>query len=129
MNNWLPVIGFIIVIVVSLGIIAIPKHKKLKMLRKKYPGYPKGYWISQGVGIGVSIGTGLGVALHNIAFGVALGAAIGTSIGSGLERKHKDEIRPVTKEEKKLKIQTVLSIIGAFILGLIVFFILRSIVK
>ena len=127
MNKLLPIIGFIIVIVVSLVLIALPKHKKLKMLRKKYPGYPKGYWISQGVGIGVGIGTGLGVALHNIAIGVALGTAIGTSIGSVLEKKHKDKIRPITEEEKKLKNQTVLSIIGAFILGLIIYFIIYSI--
>ncbi len=45
------------------------------------------------------------------------------------QKKHKEETRPVTVEEKKQKIQSILSIIGAFILGIIVYLILYSITK
>ena len=91
--------------VLVLGIFAVIQAKKQTEIRKKHPGYPKGYWMNHGIGIGIATGAGIGVAMGNLAIGVAIGVAIGTAIGSGLEKKHKDEIRPITDEEKTLKKQ------------------------
>ena len=125
MNEWVSMIGLIAVMVLVLGGFAVIKAKKLKEIRKKHPGYPKGYWMSQGIAIGIAIGAGIGVAMGNLAIGVGVGVALGTSIGSGLEKKHKDEIRPITDEEKKLKKQSILFSVGIMLLGVVVFVILK----
>lgn len=121
MNEWMIIIVLIAVFIIILGIFAAIKIKKQKELRKKYPGYPKGYWMDQGIGIGIAIGAGLGVALNNIAIGIGVGIAIGAAIGSGLEKKHKDEVRPLTEEEKKLRKQSIMFLTGILIIGSAVF--------
>jgi hypothetical protein len=62
--------------------------------------HPKGYWMSLGISTGVGIGVALGVALENIGAGIALGVAIGAGIGASMEQKNKDNIRPLTEQEK-----------------------------
>lgn len=114
-------VGLIAVMIVVLGVFAIIQSRKKVAIRKKHPGYPKGYWTEQGVGIGVAIGVALGAALENIAIGIAIGVAIGVAIGSGLEKQHEGEIRPITEEEKKLKNQSLMFVIGILLLGLVVF--------
>ena len=79
--------------VLMLGVFAVIQSKKQMAIRKTHPGFPKGYWMNQGVGIGIAIGTGLGAALGNIAIGIAIGVAIGAAIGSRLEKQHQDEVR------------------------------------
>ncbi len=114
------IFGLAIVMVLVLVVFAIIKIRKQKEIRKKYPGYPKGYWLNQGMGIGIAIGVGMGAAFNNVAIGTAIGVAIGTAIGSELEKKHKDEIRPMTAEEKKLRTQALI-LSGTFIAGLAIF--------
>lgn len=63
--------------------------------------YPKDYWMGVGISTGVGIGTALGIALENIGIGIALGTAIGVGIGASMEQKNKDNIRPLTEQEKK----------------------------
>ena len=121
MNSWILVVGLIIIMILAAGIFAIIKAKKMAEIRKKHPGYPKGYWMNKGVGAGIAIGTGLGVAMKNIAIGVAIGVAIGAAIGTSWEKKHKDEIRPITEEEAALQRQTRLFTAGLLIVGIIVF--------
>lgn len=121
MGNWIFIMGIIAVVVLVLGIFAVIQNKKQTEIRKKYPGYPKGHWMSQGIGIGMAIGAGIGVAMGNIAIGVAIGVAIGAAIGSALEKQHKDEIRPITDEEEKIKKQSLMFAIITLLLGLIVF--------
>ena len=122
MNDRTFIVGVIATMILVLGIFAVIQNKKQMVIRKKYPGYPKGHWIGQGIGIGIAIGTAIGVALGNIAIGVGIGVAIGTAIGSGLEKQHKDEIRPITEEEKIMKRQSILFAVGTMMVGLIVFF-------
>ena len=129
MNEWISTVGLIAVMVVVLGGFAVIQAKKQRAIRKKHPGYPKGYWMSKGIAIGIAIGAGIGVATGNLALGVGVGVAIGTSIGSGLEKKHKDEIRPMTDEEKKLKKQSILFSVGLMLLGVVVFFIMKFMAK
>ena len=121
MNELIFIIGLIAAMILVLGIFAAGQLKKEKEIRKKHPGYPKGYWMNQGIGIGVAIGAGIGVALDNIAIGVGIGIAIGAGIGAEKEKTHKDEIRPMTDEEKKLRKKSIMFITSTLILGLIVF--------
>lgn len=121
MNIWMLNAGLIFILIVVLVVFAFIKAQKLAEIRKRHPGYPKGYWMNQGIAMGVAIGTGVGVAIKNIAIGVAIGVAIGAAIGTSWEKKHKDEIRPITEEEKALQRQTRLFTAGLLILGIIVF--------
>ena len=107
--------------VVVLAIFAIVQTRKQNELRKKYPGYPKGYWLNQGVGIGVALGAGIGVALGNLAIGVAIGLAIGAAIGTRREKQHEAEMRPMTEEEKALQRQSLMMGIGTLLVGVVVF--------
>jgi len=119
--NRILIMGLIAAMILVLGVFAFNKVKKQKEIRKKYPGYPKGYWTNQGMGSGIAIGAGLGAALGNIAIGVAIGVAIGAAIGSNLEKQHKDEIRPITDEEKELQKQATLFSVGILLVGVVVF--------
>ena len=121
MAEWMSVMGVIVVMTVVLGVFAAIQIKKQTELRKKHPGTPKGYWMGHGIAIGMPIGIGTGVAMGNIAIGAAMGVAIGTAIGSGLEKKHKDEIRPLTDEEQKLRNQSIMMCTGTLLVGVIVF--------
>ncbi len=121
MNNSILIIGLIAVLILALGIFAFNKIKKQKEIRQKYPGYPKDYWMSQGIAIGIAIGAGIGVALGNVAIGVGIGVAIGVAIGTSLEGQHKDEIRPITDEEKELQKQATLFSVGILLIGVVVF--------
>lgn len=129
MNDWTFIMGLIAVMILVLGVFAVIQTKKLTEIRKKYPGYPKGYWMSRGIGIGIAIGAGIGIAMGYIAIGVAIGVAIGAAIGSGLEKQHKDEIRPITEEEEKIKKQSFLISVGTMLVGIVVFVITYFVAK
>ena len=129
MANWALILGLIAIMILVLGVFAITKIKKQKEIRIKYPGYPKGYWTNQGMGTGIAIGAGIGAALGNIAIGVAIGVAIGAAIGSSLENQHKDEIRPITDEEKELKKQAIMFSVGTLLVGVVVFVIIYFIAR
>ena len=129
MHEWISIMGLIAVMVVVLGIFAAIQAKKHMEIRKKHPGYPKGYWMNHGISLGIPIGVAIGVAMGNIAVGVAIGVAIGTAIGSALEKKHRDEIRPLTDEEQKLKRQSILFSVGTMTLGFVVFVITHFVAK
>jgi hypothetical protein len=62
--------------------------------------YPKGYWMVVGISIGVAIGVAMGPLFENIGIGIAIGIAIGSGIGASLEQRNKDNIRPLTEQEK-----------------------------
>ena len=129
MNKWLLFVGLIALIILVLAVFAVTQAKKQKEIRKKHAGFPKGYWMNKGIGIGMAIGVAMGVALGNVGLGIGVGVAIGVAIGSGLEKKHKDEMRPLTEEEKKLKKQALLFTISTLIIGIIVFVITYFILK
>ena len=121
MADWTFSMGIIAVMIVVLGVFAIIQSRKAAEIRKKHPGYPKGYWLNRGLGIGIGVGLPIGIALQNIAVGIAIGVAMGIAIGSGKEKKHRDEMRPITEEEAKLKFQSILVSAGTLLFGIIVF--------
>ncbi len=89
---------FITLIVVGI-LIAMGKTRNLAPADQDK--HPRGYWMGVGISIGVCIGAALGIPLENIGIGIALGTAIGVGIGTSLEQKNKDNIRPLTEQEKK----------------------------
>jgi uncharacterized membrane protein YiaA len=129
MANSILIMGLIAVMILVLGIFAATKIKKQKEIQKKYPGHPEGYWRSQGMGMGIAIGAGLGAALGNVAIGVGIGVAIGAAVGASLEQQHKDEIRPITDEEKELQKQATLFTVGILLVGIVVFVIVYFIAR
>lgn len=114
-------VGVIALMVIGIAIVAVIQSRKQREILAKNPGFPKGHFMSKGMGIGIAIGAGLGVAMGNIAIGVGVGVAIGAGIGSSLEQKHKDELRPLTEEEKQLKKQSMIYSIATLAAGVIVF--------
>lgn len=120
MNNWIFLMGLITVLLVVLGVFAVYKAKKMAEIRIKHPGRPKGYYMNQGVGVGLAIGAGIGTALGNLSIGVGVGVAIGLVIGSRLETQHKDKLRPVTEEEKAIRNQAIIFVLGILLAGIIV---------
>ena len=121
MNEWTILVGLIALMVLALGIVAVIQKKKQQEIRVNHPGYPKGYWMEQGIGMGVALGAGIGVALQNIAIGIGIGIAIGTAIGLEREQKHKAEVRPLTDEERRLRKQTLMLIGGILVSGIVLF--------
>jgi len=127
--DWRIIVGLIALMILAIGVFAYNKIKKQREILQKYPGYPENYWTGQGMGIGIAIGAGLGAALGNIAIGVAIGVAIGAAIGASLEKQHKDEIRPMTDEEKELQKQATLFSVGILLIGVVVFAIIFFIAR
>lgn len=124
MNPILIMAGIIAVVAVVTTVFALNHYRKEQKLRHQYPGFPKGYWMSQGMGIGVALGAGIGVALGNLAIGIGVGIAIGAGIGSANEKKHAHETRPTTPEELALRRQAMRFMLGIFLAGLVVLLLL-----
>lgn len=102
--------------------------------------YPQGHWLSIGMCIGIALGSIpalLGLVFDNMSLwaGIApaMGLGSGIAIGSALERRHIDELRPLTKEEQRLRSRFALVGLGAvgllvltvFVLGGVVLFVPR----
>ena len=74
--------------------------------------YPKGYWMAAGISVGIAIGVAMGPIFDNFGVGIGIGIAIGSGIGASLERKNKDNIRPLTEQEqKRQKLGTVIALV------------------
>ncbi len=108
-----------------LGVFAAVQVGTLRAIRRKHPGYPKGYWMTQGIGIGLALGVGLGLALGHIELGLPVGVALGVAIGASLEKQHEAEIRPIVAEERTLQKQSVLVAVGSLIVAGVVVAILH----
>ena len=103
------------------GIIAYKSMKVQNELYNKTGKHPKGYYLSKGLAIGIPLGIPFGLIIDNIAIGIPIGVAIGSAIGSAWEKKHENELRPLTKEEEELKKKNMLFLLGFGVIGFIVF--------
>jgi len=91
--------------------------------------YPEGHWLGKGISIGIVLGAGFGVAIgtamDNLALGIALGPAmglpIGVAIGSSWEQQHKDEIRPLTENERRMRRFTTVAGVAILAIGVLAF--------
>ncbi len=98
-------------------------------MSKNEKKYPKGYWMAVGISIGVAIGVAMGLLFDNIGVGIAVGIAIGSGIGASLERKNKDNIRPLTEQEQKrqkLGVVIGLALVGILVLALVIAYFLMG---
>jgi len=91
--------------------------------------YPEGYYQSKGLALGIGLGYIIMFALlllidrmkSFVYLAPTTGILLGLLIGNYLEKKHKDELRPLTKEEKRRKKQLKISVLVFLIIGIIVF--------
>ena len=97
--------------------------------------YPQGHWMSIGMCIGIAIGcvpSLAGILFDEmssfVAIGPAIGCGLGVAIGSALERKHKDELRPLTEEEQRVRFRMTLVALGAIALLVLSLVVLGGIV-
>ena len=98
-------------------------------MSKNEKKYPKGYWMSVGISIGIAIGVAMGPIYDNFGVGIGIGVAIGSGIGAALERRNKDNIRPLTEQEqKRQKLGMVIgvSLVGILLLATIVAYFLAG---
>jgi hypothetical protein len=91
--------------------------------------YPKGYWQGMGIGIGLALGVGLGLALGSafddpavgVAIGPGMGLTIGVAIGAGMEARHKNEIRSLSADGRRMRSRVTLAGIVLVSLGVLTF--------
>jgi drug/metabolite transporter (DMT)-like permease len=91
--------------------------------------HPKGYWMAVGIGVGVAIGVAMGPIFENIGVGIAIGVAIGSGLGASLERKNRDDIRPLTEQERKRRKWVAaigITLVGILVLALIIAYFLMG---
>lgn len=119
MVPWIMLIIFVMIILG--GFIAYRSMKVQQEIYNKTGKHPKGYYLNKGLAIGIPLGIPFGIIMDNIAIGISIGVAIGFAIGSAREKKHEDELRPLTKEEEELKRKTFLFLLGLGVIGFIVF--------
>jgi hypothetical protein len=91
------------VLIVAFLAVAVYAGRETRVETRRTGKYPKGHYMGQGMGIGIAIGVAIGAAVDNIAVGIAIGVALGAGIGAGREKKHAEELRPMTEKEKTMK--------------------------
>jgi len=119
MVPWIMLIIFVMIILG--GFIAYRSMKVQQDIYNKTGKHPKGYYLNKGLAIGIPLGIPFGIIIDNVAIGISIGVAIGFAIGSAREKKHEDELRPLTKEEEELKRKAFLFLLGLGVIGFIVF--------
>ena len=77
-----PLIPVIAVLIVVFGVVAFYASRETRAETKRTGKYPKGHYMGQGMGIGI---------------------AIGAAFGASMEKKHAQELRPMTEKEKTMK--------------------------
>jgi drug/metabolite transporter (DMT)-like permease len=83
----------------------------------------QGYWMGIGMSIGIALGVAFGPAFDNFGVGIGIGVAIGAGIGSTLEQRHKDDLRPLTEQEKvrqKRSLTIGLALAGIMLIALVI---------
>lgn len=116
------VIIFIMLVLLSAGLVMSLFTFKLKREEYKNTGkYPRGHYMGQGLAIGIVAGIPIAIALGSIFAGYIVALLIGTFIGSKLEKKHVQELRPLTYKEKELKKKTNMIFRALFAIGIIAY--------
>lgn len=98
-------------------------------MSKNESRHPKGYWMGVGISIGIAIGAAMGPIFDNFGVGIGIGVAIGSGIGASLEQKNKDNIRPLTEQERvrqKLGVTAGLIVISLAFVGILILLLLLA---
>jgi hypothetical protein len=128
MQTWIlfaMIIGALVVIGAGVVLVVLVRNVRTAQGPAMAGKFPQGHWMSVGMCIGIALGyipSLVGLLFDNmssfVAIGPAVGCALGVAIGSALEQKHKDELRPLTEEEKRIRSRVSLVVLG--ILALLV---------
>ena len=116
---WLAIAFIGILVIIITLFFALPKKKLEDEMYKKTGKHPGGYYMSRWMSVGIAIGIPIGIALDLFPVGIGIGLAIGVAIGTAKEKEHKDELRPLTEEERELTRKTLYALLGLLLLGLI----------
>lgn len=128
-----------IVAIVVLGVVMVALVLLRNMRTAQGPAvqgkYPQGHWMSIGMCIGIALGcipSFVGLFFDQMApfvgIGPALGCGLGVAIGSALESKHKDELRPLTQDEQRVRFRITAIVLGALAVLVLSLFVLGGIV-
>jgi hypothetical protein len=98
---WLLVTAVGVVVIVLLVIALLLARWRSEEGAVQDERHPEGYWTSLGISIGAGFGVALGLVFDNLALGMAMGAGFGVAIGAALERRNKENLRPLTAQELK----------------------------
>jgi hypothetical protein len=138
MQTWvLFAIGIAVIVVVGIGMVMFVLLRNVRTAQGPalQGKYPQGHWMSIGMCIGIAIGcvpSLAGILFDEmssfVAIGPAIGCGLGVAIGSALERKHKDELRPLTEEEQRVRFRMTLVALGAIALLVLSLVVLSGIV-
>jgi len=138
MQTWvLFAIGIAVIVVVGIGMVMFVLLRNVRTAQGPalQGKYPQGHWMSIGMCIGIAIGcvpSLAGILFDEmssfVAIGPAIGCGLGVAIGSALERKHKDELRPLTEEEQRVRFRMTLVALGAIALLVLSLVVLGGIV-
>ena len=124
MPIWLLIAVVALVVVVLFAVGVVLARSRLQEGATRDERRPEGYWTGMGMSIGVGFGVPLGLVFDNLALGIAMGAAFGVAIGAALERRNKDNLRPLTPQELKTRRWTVGLGLAVLALGVAVFVVL-----
>jgi uncharacterized membrane-anchored protein YhcB (DUF1043 family) len=137
MQTWvLFAIGIAVIVVLGIGMVVFVLLRNVRTAQGQtmHGKYPQGHWMSIGMCIGVAIGSIpalVGLFLDDMSswagIAPAMGLGLGIAIGSVLERKHKDELRPLTEEEQRLRFRMTLVALGVLALLVLSLFVLGGI--
>ncbi len=138
MQTWvLFAISVAVIVVVGIGMVMFVLLRNVRTAQgpTMQVKYPQGHWMSIGMCIGIALGcipSFVGLLFDQMApfvgIGPAIGCGLGVAIGSALERKHKDELRPLTEEEQRVRFRLTLVGLGALALLVLSVFLLGGIV-
>ena len=141
-NGFLPIAMIVFALLVALlvllgvgtAVIAArrPQGREEQALAGLEGKVPEGEWMGRGIAIGLLLGMLLGVLMGvvmddmslGITLGPGMGVAVGVAIGSALEQRHKDDIRPLTPEERRARTWLLGATIGLLVLGVVLAFLL-----
>lgn len=138
MQSWILfaiIIGALVVVGVGMLMFVLLRNVRAAQGPTMQGKHPQGHWMSIGMCIGIAMGSipVLVSLLFDdmsswVGIAPAMGLGVGIAIGSALERKHKDELRPLTEEEQRGRFRLTLVGLGALALLVLSLFVLGGIV-
>jgi len=126
LNNYIiaAVIGFIVIVLGVVLIIAIKTRTIEGLLESDTTASSKGVGIGSGIGIGIAIGVALGLALDNLGVGIAIGIAIGAGMGATIERKNKSN-RQTSIQDPRWLWGVIAAVVLLLVVGVISFMLIK----
>lgn len=128
------IVGILIVVGIAITVLTLKmakKHQKQIEIDRKTGKYPEGHFMGLWTALGIPLGMPIGIALGNIALGPAIGVGMGVAIGAAVEAKYRKEgkIRPLTKDEEKMRRKALMWGVGFLLLGMIAGVVVYFVVK